>query len=182
MAQGRDVWQNETAPVGSFPPNAFGLYDMFGNAFEWIEDCIRLRECNAAVDENRNLSIRTDVQEIALPLITGLAEIHRPILMGDAKHVQRQLHLVRVAGLATTVQDRDINVAHASYLSMPVPGVWPILIDSVRFRGGRDLQASMPNGSKRPQAAHRRLSTLLGRKPSVDHDSAAGHERRAIGA
>jgi len=39
MAQGRDVWENETAPVGSFPPNAFGLYDMFGNAFEWIEDC-----------------------------------------------------------------------------------------------------------------------------------------------
>jgi formylglycine-generating enzyme required for sulfatase activity len=28
-----------TAPVGSFLPNAFGLYDMFGNATQWIEDC-----------------------------------------------------------------------------------------------------------------------------------------------
>ncbi len=28
-----------TAPVGSFKPNAFGLYDMLGNASQWLEDC-----------------------------------------------------------------------------------------------------------------------------------------------
>jgi formylglycine-generating enzyme required for sulfatase activity len=28
-----------TSPVGSFPPNPFGLFDMHGNAWTWLEDC-----------------------------------------------------------------------------------------------------------------------------------------------
>jgi formylglycine-generating enzyme required for sulfatase activity len=39
MDCGSEWDKKQTAPVGSFAPNAFGLYDMAGNVFSWTEDC-----------------------------------------------------------------------------------------------------------------------------------------------
>ncbi|MCK9802335.1 formylglycine-generating enzyme family protein [Pseudomonas sp. MAFF 302030] len=39
-----------TAPVGSYPANAFGVYDMHGNVYEWTADCYHPNYVGAPTD------------------------------------------------------------------------------------------------------------------------------------
>ena len=38
-AGNKQTGNRQTLPAGQFPPNSFGLHDVHGNVFEWVEDC-----------------------------------------------------------------------------------------------------------------------------------------------
>ena len=49
------AWDNkQTAPVGSFKPNAFGLYDTTGNVWSWLSDCWNETYNGAPTDGSAN--------------------------------------------------------------------------------------------------------------------------------
>ena len=73
-AKGPDKWEY-TSPVGSFPPNDFGLYDMHGNVFQWVETC---------ADTFEKLPLRKDEKGCTYRYARGGAYGERPAVMRSA--------------------------------------------------------------------------------------------------
>ncbi|MDM3852022.1 MAG: bifunctional serine/threonine-protein kinase/formylglycine-generating enzyme family protein [Aphanizomenon gracile PMC627.10] len=67
-------YRQQTTDVGTFPPNAFGLYDMHGNLWEWCQDDYKENYTNAPIDG----SALTDLSS-AYKLLRGGSWYYSPV-------------------------------------------------------------------------------------------------------
>jgi formylglycine-generating enzyme required for sulfatase activity len=81
LVSGKDQWMN-TSPVGSFPANGFGLYDMNGNVWQWTQDCYHASASGGSADGAASTAGDCDLR-----MLRGGSWFFSPVLARSANRV-----------------------------------------------------------------------------------------------
>jgi len=117
--QGEFPWQNlkpprrrGTSPVGSFPPNGYGLYDMAGNVWEWTSDYFSAPAVHHACCVPRNPRV-TSPEDSLVPGQPG-AHIPRRVIKGGS-HLCAPNYCLRYRPAARQGEAVDTSTAHLGF-------------------------------------------------------------------
>ena len=102
----------DAAPVGSYPANGFGLYDMTGNVWEWTTDFytprhLRLSDKPVDAGKRANLLAAASAQE-------GFPAIPRRVLKGGS-HLCSPEYCLRFRPAARSPQAEDTGMSHIGF-------------------------------------------------------------------
>ncbi len=116
--QGEFPWQNllldgyeRTSPVGIFPPNGYGLYDMAGNVWEWTDEWYRNK--HVPVSSCCSVSLRASVDDSYDPGQPQL-RIPRKVLKGGS-HLCAPNYCLRFRPAARSAQMIDTSMSHLGF-------------------------------------------------------------------
>ncbi len=117
--QGEFPWQNlkldgydGTSPVGSFPPNGYGLYDMTGNVWEWTSDFFAQHGAN----QSEKLCCAPRNPRVALPADTFPPgeQIPRRVIKGGS-HLCAPNYCLRYRPAARQGEAVDTSTGHIGF-------------------------------------------------------------------
>ena len=122
--QGEFPWQNlvldgyeGTAPVGSFPPNGYGLFDMAGNVWEWTSDYFAPRHATDEADHSccTPLNPRVGSPESSYDLRDARsAHIPRRVIKGGS-HLCAPNYCLRYRPAARQGEPVDTTTSHIGF-------------------------------------------------------------------
>ncbi|HWV49308.1 MAG TPA: formylglycine-generating enzyme family protein [Microbacterium sp.] len=102
----------DAAPVGSYPANGYGLYDMIGNVWEWTSDYYtprHLRLSDKPVDAGKRANLLA-----AASAVREFPEIPRRVLKGGSQLCSPE-YCLRFRPAARSPQAEDTGMSHIGF-------------------------------------------------------------------